>query len=113
MIVVCDYGNGGDVLVTLDLKRLGISGKLSAVDVETGARLETTGDRTVRCTLKKHDFKVLRRHGAAAGGWETMKTPWIEPRTLALSASGRNCWSPAFRRLCPGIPAKAGTPTSP
>ena len=65
MIVVCDYGNGGDVLVTLDLKRLGISGKLSAMDMETRGGLETMGDRTVKFTLKKHDFKVLRVMGQA------------------------------------------------
>jgi hypothetical protein len=63
MVVVCDYGSGDDLLVTLDPQRLGISGELSALDVETGGILETVGDRTVKFSLKKHDFKVLRVSG--------------------------------------------------
>ncbi len=79
MIVVCDYGNGGDVLAAIDLKRLGISGKLSAVDMETGGGLETMGDRTVKFTLKKHDFKVLRVMGPArrSANHENARTAYV------------------------------------
>jgi hypothetical protein len=63
MVVVCDFGNGGDVLLTLDRKQLGISGKLTAADVETGRALEVTGDRAVRVPLKKHDFMLVRIAG--------------------------------------------------
>ena len=35
LLVVCDYGEGGDVMIQADLKRLGITGKLIATNVET------------------------------------------------------------------------------
>jgi hypothetical protein len=63
MVVVCDFGNGGDVLLTLNLKQLAISGKVTATDVETGETLAVTNERAVRLSLKKHDFKLVRIAG--------------------------------------------------
>jgi hypothetical protein len=63
MVVVCDFGGGGDVLLTLNPKQLGISGKVTAADVETGRALKVTGDRQVKVPLKKHDFMLVRITG--------------------------------------------------
>jgi len=68
MVVVCDFGSGGDVLLTLDLKRLAMAGKPSAVDVETGQTLEVTADGGVKFPLKKHDFKLVRIAGQTKEG---------------------------------------------
>jgi hypothetical protein len=63
MIVVCDFGNGGDVLLSVDRKRLGIAADMTAADVETGRPLEVAPGGAVRVPLAKHDFKVVRIEG--------------------------------------------------
>jgi len=63
MIMVSDFGDGGEVVVSPDLARLGIAGKVTAVDVETGAALEVAATGSVRFALKKHDFKLVRIEG--------------------------------------------------
>ena len=59
MVVVSDYGEGGDVFLTLDTKSSGIQGKLTAVDMESKEPVEVTADGKVKINLKKHDFKIL------------------------------------------------------
>ena len=53
IIVVCDYGNGGDLKLTFDL-----TAKFTAKDMESGQPLTVTGN-TVQFALKKHDFKMI------------------------------------------------------
>lgn len=60
LVLVCDYGNGGDVLLKPDLARLGIAGKLTATDTETGKPVEVTADGQARIVLKKHDFALVK-----------------------------------------------------
>jgi hypothetical protein len=64
LVLVCDYGNGGDVRLEPDLKRLGIAGKLTATNVETGLPLDVTAEGLVRLDLKKHDFALVKLEGA-------------------------------------------------
>jgi hypothetical protein len=63
LVLVCDYGNGGEVLLKSDLKRLGIARGLTATNVETGLPLDVTGDGQARLVLKKHDFALVRIEG--------------------------------------------------
>jgi hypothetical protein len=60
MVVVCDYGEGGELLLSPHLGRLGFSAMAGAVDVETGQPLEILPSGAVRLSLAKHDFKVVR-----------------------------------------------------
>jgi hypothetical protein len=62
-VLVCDYGNGGEVLLKSDLKRLGIARGLTATNVETGLPLDVTAAGLVRLGLKKHDFALVRIEG--------------------------------------------------
>jgi hypothetical protein len=64
MVLVSDFGEGGDVVVTPGLGRLDIVGKVTAVDVETGVALDVTASGSVTCALKKHGFKLVRIEGA-------------------------------------------------
>lgn len=59
LLVVCDWGGGGDIQVTLDKKVLGLNGAIKAVDAENGSPL-TVNNNVISLTLKKHDFKVIR-----------------------------------------------------
>jgi len=59
MLVVCDYGDGGEHVINLDTKVLSLNGQLKAVNVETGSAIPVTGN-TLKINLKKHDFMVLR-----------------------------------------------------
>lgn len=59
MVVVSDYGDGGDVLLALDRKLLGMQGDLTAVDMESKQPVEVTADGKVKINLKKHDFKLV------------------------------------------------------
>ncbi|MBT3377844.1 MAG: hypothetical protein HN742_26660 [Lentisphaerae bacterium] len=59
LILVCDYGNGGDLKLTLDQGALGLEGTLAATDRETNSRLRVTPNGTVQFPLKKHDFKLV------------------------------------------------------
>ena len=58
VVVVCDYGNGGDLKLTLDpsLKR---GGTIRAKDMETNEPLVVAADGKVQFALKKHDFKLI------------------------------------------------------
>jgi hypothetical protein len=59
MLVICDYGEGGDFAVELDAKALQLNGNLQATRVESGAAIPMQGNRFT-INLKKHDFEVIR-----------------------------------------------------
>ena len=63
MLVLCDYGEGGDFTVELDAKKLGLNGNLKATRVESGAVVPVQGNRLI-INLKKHDFEVIRIEAA-------------------------------------------------
>ena len=60
MVVVASYGPAGDVGLDLDLKGLGLSEEVRAVNVETGERLEQLGPARFKLGIPRHDFRVLR-----------------------------------------------------
>jgi len=60
MVVVSDFGEGGDVLLTLDRGRLGLGASVSATDMESNLPVEVTADGKVRIVLQKHDFKIVK-----------------------------------------------------
>jgi hypothetical protein len=60
ILVVCDYGDGGDLTVKLD-PSLGLGGEFTATDVESDQALPVVAG-TVRFALKKHDFKMILVH---------------------------------------------------
>lgn len=59
LVLVCDYGHGGNVSLVLDRAALGLKGKLSAVDLESGGALPVTANARVGFALRKHDFKLV------------------------------------------------------
>jgi hypothetical protein len=59
VVVVTDYGDGGDCRVSLDAAALGLPQKATATDFETGAAVDGDVAAGLRFTLKKHDFKAL------------------------------------------------------
>jgi hypothetical protein len=59
MMIVCDWGDGGNMQVKLDTKVLSLNGTLKVTDAETGEALNVSGD-TISFTLKKHDFEVIQ-----------------------------------------------------
>jgi hypothetical protein len=67
LVLVCDYGDGGEVVLTPDRQALGLSGQLSAVNTETNEPLDVAADGTVKLTLKKHDFLLVRIESVSGG----------------------------------------------
>ncbi len=63
MVVVSDYGDGGDVLLTLDRKLFEADGPIAATDMESKQPAEVTADGKVKVSLKKHDFKIVLLKG--------------------------------------------------
>jgi hypothetical protein len=59
MMVICDWGGGGNVQVKLDTKVLSLNGALKVTNAETGEPLTVSGN-TISFTLKKHDFEVIQ-----------------------------------------------------
>jgi hypothetical protein len=59
LLVVCDYGEGGEFTIALDAERLDLAGPFSAKDVETGETLTLSPAGEIVFTMKKHDFKVI------------------------------------------------------
>ncbi len=57
-ILVCDYGNGGNREIKLDLTRLGLKPGVTAKNWETGEAMNLTG-ASLSFSLKKHDFRVI------------------------------------------------------
>ena len=60
LIVVASYGPAGDVTLDLDLPRLGLSGELSGVNLETGQQIERTGPGQFTLRLARHDFCLVK-----------------------------------------------------
>ncbi len=60
LIVVASYGPAGEVTLDLDLARLGLSGELSAVNLETGQKIEQTAPGQFKLPLERHDFCLAR-----------------------------------------------------
>jgi hypothetical protein len=59
LIVVCDYGKGGDFKLQLDAAKLGLHGKISATDMETNARLQISENSEVLFSIPQYDFKMI------------------------------------------------------
>ena len=59
LLVVCDYGDGGNFKIKLDAKTLGLRGKISARDAESGAALSVSDANEISFDMKKHDFKII------------------------------------------------------
>jgi hypothetical protein len=64
MVVLASFGPAGDVELDLDLKRLGLSEDVRAVNVETGERLEKLGPGRFKLTVPRHDFRPLQIQAA-------------------------------------------------
>ncbi|MDY0170327.1 MAG: DUF6067 family protein [Thermoguttaceae bacterium] len=60
LIVVAGYGPAGDVTLSLDPARLGLSGELSAVNLETGLPIEQSGHGQFKLPLGRHGFCLVR-----------------------------------------------------
>jgi hypothetical protein len=65
LVLVSDYGEGGEVVLTLDRTALGLKGGIAAIDTETGKRVDVTPDGAVRFMVPKHDFCLIRIEGSA------------------------------------------------
>ncbi len=61
LLVVCDYGNGGDVSLSPDLKCLGLDKNFLARNLETGANLKVVNE-SIRFKIKKHDYIMILLH---------------------------------------------------
>ena len=59
MMVVCDYGDGGNFKVNLNAKTLGLKGKMTVKDAESGEAMTVSPTGELAFALKKHDFKVI------------------------------------------------------
>ncbi len=59
MILVCDYGDGGELGLTLARESLGLQGPIKATDMENGEPLTVTAGGAIQFPLKKHDFKLI------------------------------------------------------
>jgi len=59
IVVVTDYGNGGQCRLTLGLRKLGVSEAATATDFETGETFERTGPGRFRFAIAKHDMEIL------------------------------------------------------
>ncbi|MBI2302250.1 MAG: hypothetical protein HYU66_25385 [Armatimonadetes bacterium] len=59
LVIVTDYGKGGECRLTLDLKALGLPGLTEAGDLETGEAIALAGTGAVSFPLKKHDYRAV------------------------------------------------------
>ena len=59
LVVVTDYGNGGHCNVKLDLKKLGLDDKATAVNFETGKPVKRIGAGEFEINVPKHDFRII------------------------------------------------------
>jgi len=58
MIVVCDYGDGGNLTLRVDTGALGLKTDFGARDVESGETLPVAAGK-VSFALKKHDYRIV------------------------------------------------------
>ncbi|MDQ3030694.1 MAG: hypothetical protein M3R09_11865, partial [Actinomycetota bacterium] len=59
VVVVCDYGEGGDLKLRLDAGVLGLQGPLAATDMEAGTPLAVGAAGEVLLPIKRHDFRMV------------------------------------------------------
>lgn len=59
LIIVCDWGVGGDLQLKLDAAALGLRGPLTVKDHETGEALLLNAAGNIQVAIKKHDFKII------------------------------------------------------
>jgi hypothetical protein len=59
VVIVTDYGSGGDCTVRLDLPKLSLPALRKVTDMETGEPVVCAGPGQATFTLKQHDYKVL------------------------------------------------------
>ncbi len=59
MLVVASYGPGGDVVLDLDRKALGVPDESIAIDAETNAEIARLAAGRFRLTLPRHDFRLI------------------------------------------------------
>jgi hypothetical protein len=59
MIVVASYGSGGEIVLDLDRKSLGVSDSAIAIDAETNAEIQRLEAGRFKCTMSRHDFRLI------------------------------------------------------
>jgi hypothetical protein len=59
MIVVTSYGPGGEIILDLDRKSLGVPDNAIALDAETNAELQRLNGGRFKLTLARHDFRLI------------------------------------------------------
>ena len=60
LVVVSDFGEGGEAVVTLDRKALKLAAAGAFTDAESGAGITTAGDAACTFGIRKHDFRIIR-----------------------------------------------------
>jgi hypothetical protein len=58
LVVVCDYGNGGNLTLNVDTKTLGLKPDFTARDAETKEAIPVQNGR-VSFPIKRHDFRMV------------------------------------------------------
>lgn len=59
LILIADWGNGGDALITPPPNHFKNSTQIKAKDLDNNKPLEVTPDRKIKFNIKKHDYKVV------------------------------------------------------
>ncbi|MDP6503751.1 MAG: hypothetical protein QF886_09055, partial [Planctomycetota bacterium] len=59
LVVVTDYGEGGECFVKVQTDKLGISKDANSKDFETGEVVEGSAASSFKFVLKKHDYRIL------------------------------------------------------
>ncbi len=59
LVLVCDWGNGGNALMSLDKRLFKDGAKLRAKDMESGESLDITPEGKFKFNIKRHDFKLI------------------------------------------------------
>jgi hypothetical protein len=59
VLIVTDYGGGGQARVRFDAARLGLNADARARDLETGAAIAPAAQGVLTLDVKKHDFKAM------------------------------------------------------
>jgi hypothetical protein len=67
LIVICDYGDGGNVTLQLPRLQPGLAGRLVARDDETGAPVTVAPDGSVQFKIRRHDYRIIEIEALKAG----------------------------------------------
>jgi hypothetical protein len=59
-VVVCSYGPGGALTLSLDAAQLGLAADAFAVNAESGEPIERLAPDRYRFPLPRHDFRLIR-----------------------------------------------------